>query len=225
MPRARIPPMSDEANPANLTKPKWPATLRAKYVRTHYAQFIDEVEAAAMANQTRPLDRNATVSLREITKATARAIMFLDVTTGQETLVAPNAVSIAQAHFEPQAWMRAIYADEVPVGFALLEDWTQVDITRLPESDRPGVDAYLHEDKPCVYLWRFMIDARYQSMGFGNGALKLLIAHAATRPGAAHMLLSFVPAEKNPEPFYQRHGFMRTGEIDGDEVVMARPLP
>ncbi len=217
--------MSDDAKPTNAPKPKWPGTLRAKYVRKHHAAFIDEIEAAAMANQTRPLDRNATVSLREITKDTARAIMFLDVTTEQEKLVAPNAVSIAQAHFAPQAWMRAIYADEVPVGFALLEDWTQVDMSQIAESERPEGDTHPYNGKPQVYLWRFMIDARYQSMGFGNAALKRLIAHAATRPGAAHMLLSFVPAEKNPEPFYQRHGFKRTGEMDGDEVVMARPLP
>ena len=209
----------DTTKPA---KPKWPATLRAKYVRKHYARFIDEVEAAAMANQTRALDRNAAVSLREITKDTARAIMFLDITVEQESLVAPNAVSIAQAHFAPEAWMRAIYADETPVGFAMLEDWTQVDLAHLPEGER---EPHLHDGKPYVYLWRFMVDARYQSMGFGNAALKLLITQAATRPGAATMLLSFVPAEKNPEAFYLRHGFARTGEMDGEEVVMARALP
>jgi len=203
-------------------QPEWPATLRAKYVRKHYAQFIDEVEAAAMANQTRLLDRNAAVSLREITKDTARAIMFLDTTVEQESLVAPNAVSMAQAHFAPEAWMRAIYADETPVGFAMLEDWTQLELAQLPESEH---EPHLHDGKPYVYLWRFMIDARYQSMGFGNEALKLLILHAATRPGAASMLLSFVPAEKNPEAFYLRHAFARTGEMDGEEVVMARSLP
>ena len=210
------------ADTANPVTQNWPATLRAKYVRKHYAQFIDEVEATAMANQTRPLDRNAAVSLREITKDTARAIMFLDTSVEQEKLVAPNAVSIAQAHFAAEAWMRAIYADETPVGFAMLEDWTQVDLAQSPEGER---EPHLHDGKPYVYLWRFMIDARYQSMGFGNAALKLLIAHAATRPGAATMLLSFVPAEKNPEAFYLRHGFARTGEMDGEEVVMARPLP
>ncbi len=171
-----------------------------------------------MKNQTRPLNQNAPVSLREITRETARAIMQLDVRPHQSGLVAPNAVSIAQAHFAPEAWMRAIYADETPVGFAMLEDWTQVVDVNLRA-------AHLHDGKPYVALWRFMIDARYQSMGFGNQALKLLIAHAASRPGAATMLLSFAPNTHNPEAFYQRHGFARTGEMDGDEVVMARALP
>ncbi len=57
-----------------------------------------------------------------------------------------------------------------------------------------------------------MIDHRFQKFGFGAQAIKLLIAHARTRPGAKTMLLSFVPKENNPEGFYSRFGFTRTGE-------------
>ncbi len=170
-----------------------------------------------MKNKTRPLNQNAPVSLREITRETARAIMQLDVRPHQSGLVAPNAVSMAQAHFAPEAWMRAIYADEAPVGFAMFEDWTMVD-------DASVRDAHRYNGKPYVGLWRFMIDARYQQMGFGHQALEQLIAHAATRPAVATMLLSFVPNAHNPEAFYQRHGFARTGEVDDDELVMALSL-
>ena len=69
-----------------------------------------------------------------------------------------------------------------------------------------------------------MIDARYQKHGFGAQAVRLLIAHAATRPGVKTMLLSFVPKENNPETFYERFGFKRTGEQDGDELVMMLEL-
>ncbi len=167
-----------------------------------------------MSKQMRPLDKHAVVSLREITAKTVRIISLLDVAPGQDMLVAPNAFSIAQAHFHPEAWIRAIYADEIPVGFAMLEDWSQV------ESAQPQ----LYFGVPYVSLWRFMIDARYQKFGFGARALHLLIAHAKTRPGAKTMLLSFVPAEKNPEAFYQRFGFVRTGEEDEGELIMALKL-
>ena len=40
----------------------------------------------------------------------------------QRSFVAPNAVSIAEAHFAPGHWMRAIYADGQPVGFVLTFD-------------------------------------------------------------------------------------------------------
>ena len=51
------------------------------------------------------------VELREITSETVRAICELEVAVDQRSFVAPNAVSIAEAHFTPGHWMRAIYAD------------------------------------------------------------------------------------------------------------------
>ena len=120
----------------------------------------------------------ASVSLREVTADTVRAICALDVAPRQLGLVAPNAVSIAQAHFEPAAWFRAIYADDEPVGFAMLYDPTR---TAEPEAG-PGV----------AFLWRFMIDARYQGRGYGAAALALLVAHVRTLPGVAVLRISYV---------------------------------
>jgi diamine N-acetyltransferase len=60
------------------------------------------------------------VTLREVTADTVRAICRLQVGPGQEQLVAPNAVSIAQAHFEPKAWFRAVYAGEEVLRLSLV---------------------------------------------------------------------------------------------------------
>lgn len=139
-----------------------------------------------------------------------RAVCRLDVGPGQDGLVAPNAVSIAQAYFHEEAWFRGIYADDTPVGFAMVEDWSQTD----------DPDTHHYQGAPYVSLWRFMIDARYQKHGFGAQAMRQLTAHASTRPGVKTMLLSFVPMENNPEAFYKRFGFTRTGEQDGDELIM-----
>ena len=81
-------------------------------------------------------DSPATVTLREITRDTVREIMHLDVAEHQKGFVAPNSVSIAQAHFEPKAWFRAVYAGEEPVGFVMV-------------SEDP--------DGPEYFLWRLMI--------------------------------------------------------------------
>ena len=166
-----------------------------------------------MQNQTRPLDKNSKVTLREITPETVRAICWLDVSPSQDGLVAPNAFSIAQAHFYPDAWFRAVYADETPVGFVMLEDPHQV----------ANATQKLHHGETYIGLWRFMIDTRYQKYGYGAQAIKLLLTHAKSR-GAKIMLLSFVPKENNPELFYARMGFARNGEMDDDEVVMTQRL-
>jgi diamine N-acetyltransferase len=146
----------------------------------------------------------ATVTLRPITSDTVRAICALEVAPSQRGFVAPNAVSIAQAYFEREvAWFRAIYADDAPVGFVMLED-------------DPVKQEYS--------LWRFMIDARYQGYGFGRRALQLLIDHVRTRPGATALLTSCVPGDGSPCPFYEKMGFVPTGEVDDGELVMRLDL-
>ena len=151
----------------------------------------------------------AVVTLREITADTVRTICTLRVAPAQEQLVAPNALSIAQAHFEPAAWFRAIYAGDTPVGFAMLLDPTR---------------AVKPEDPDTCHLWRFMIAEQYQHQGHGGAALTLLIDHARSLPGTRKFSLSFVPDAAGPRDFYARFGFRETGEVDHGEVVMELAL-
>jgi hypothetical protein len=62
------------------------------------------------------------VELREITQDTVRAICSLEVAGDQHGFVAPNAVSIAEAHYAPKHWLRAIYADGEPAGLVLTHE-------------------------------------------------------------------------------------------------------
>ena len=48
------------------------------------------------------------IHLREVTRETVTAVCKLDAGDGGRQ-VAPNAVSIAQAHFQGEAWFRAAY--------------------------------------------------------------------------------------------------------------------
>ncbi len=152
-----------------------------------------------MSEQEKQPNPNAVVTLREVTKDTLDDILELKVKPEQRQFVADNAVSIAEAHFEEKAWFRAIYADETPVGFLMLYD------------DPEATD---------YYLWRFMIDARYQRLGYGDRALQLLIDYVRSRPDATELLVSYVPAEGSPEPFYRRAGFVDTGQVHDGENVM-----
>lgn len=154
-----------------------------------------------------------TVALVEITSDTVREIIDLEVAPEQRDFVAPNAVSIAEAHFESCAWFRAVAAEGKPVGFAMLFDPTLPGATVTPDDD-PG----------SIVLWRFMIDHRHQRRGIGRRALDLIVAHARSRPGAVRLVSSYVPGTGGPREFYLRYGFVETGEIDDDEVVIAFPL-
>jgi diamine N-acetyltransferase len=96
------------------------------------------------------------------------------------------------------------------VGFAMLEDWTSMRDTASEEWRR----------EPYVGLWRFMIDRRYQAHGFGSRALKLLIERSRTLLPGGLLLTSYVPGDGCPGPFYLRHGFEETGQLDGIERVL-----
>ncbi len=145
----------------------------------------------------------AAVSLREVTAKTVRAICELTVSESQNSFVADNAYSIAQAHFTPQAWFRAVYAGETPVGFIMLHDDVK-------------------EGK--YYLWRFMIDARYQGMGFGRRAVELLVEYVRARPNATELSVSHSEGEGSPEGFYRELGFEHTGVKKGNELEMKLAL-
>lgn len=155
--------------------------------------------------EDRTLGPDAKVTLQEITEKTLRPILKLSSTLkpGQDKMVAPNAVSIAEAHFCDKAWFRAIYADDTPVGFVML---------------------YADTEKPVYYLWRLMIGGEFQGSGFGRRAMELLIDHVRTRPNAKELKASYVPIEGGPKEFYHGLGFEPTGEMDGGEVVIRLAL-
>ena len=107
------------------------------------------------------------------------------------------------ASLKAMAWFRAIYAGETPVGFLMLYD---------------------NPEKPVYFIWRLMIDARYQENGFGRRAVELLIEHVRSRPGAVELLVSHVPSPGNPGKFYEKMGFVYTGEEDDGEMIMRLEL-
>ena len=156
----------------------------------------------------RSVKDGAIVELREVSEDNVRAICLLQVEPDQGRFVAPNAVSLAQAMFSPLAWFRATYADDTPVGFALL-----------------SIDT----EKAEYYLWRFMIDGRFQGLGYGRAAIGLIVDHIRTLPGATQLMTSWVPLPGGPEPFYRGLGFEPTGDVDDGEVVarlsLGRPSP
>ncbi len=139
----------------------------------------------------------AAVELREITSDNVRAVCRLAVAASQTSFVAPNAISLAEALFEPKAWYRAIYVGEQPVGFVML-----------------SIDTLA----TTYYLWRFMIADGQQHRGYGRAAIWALVEHVRGLPGATELLVSWVPADGGPEPFYRDLGFVPTGEIHDGEV-------
>ena len=143
------------------------------------------------------------VTLQPITDENRDLILGLSVREDQRRFVADNAKTLRQAAEAPEAWLRAIYADRIPVGLVLLHD------EHLRETPR---------ERGYYFLWRLMIDAAHQRKGCGKAALDRVVEHVRGRPHAARLLSSYVPGEEGPEDFYRRYGFRPTGNVEEGEV-------
>jgi len=147
------------------------------------------------------------LELVTITRHNLAELLKLDAGDGG-TQVGPNIKSMAQAAVYAEAWPRGIAVDGVLVGFLMLYDPS---LTPTPE-------------EPRFSLWRLMIDRSQQGKGYGAAAIRALIAHVRTRPGADALHLSYVPGNAGGEGLYRSLGFEPTGEIDDGEIVMRLKL-
>jgi diamine N-acetyltransferase len=155
--------------------------------------------------------RAGTVTLRSITTANRAAVEALAVAPEQEAHVTGVVESLAEGDATPDAcpWCRAVYADETPVGFVMLSD---------------GIPAERTQYLGPYFLWRLLIDARYQGRGFGNRRARprrCVRPHPSRGRAAAHVLR---PGPAEPLAFYLGYGFVPTGAVDHGEPVLALPL-
>ena len=150
------------------------------------------------------------INLREITSKNLKSIIDLNVKEDQKDYVASNSVSIAQGHYSKSAWFKGIFKNDRPVGFVMLD--------------------LIEEENKC-FLWRFMIDRKYQGKGFGKIALTQVIDFVRSLNLYTYIATSYVPAENGAGGFYKNFGFIDSEEItkefgieDSDEIGMKYTL-
>lgn len=151
------------------------------------------------------------VSLREITDENRDAVLSLRVAPAQERFVGSVRGALDDAARYPHAnpWFRAVYAGDEPVGFVMVS-WDVA--PQPPEIIGPW------------FLWKLLIDERHQHRGYGSEAVRR-VAQLVHRAGATELLTSYVPGDGGPAGFYDRLGFVRTGELDADgEIIVRLPL-
>ena len=127
---------------------------------------------------------------------------------GQQQFVSSVADSLREAaeHPDAHAMCWAVYAEDTPVGFVMIAD----------EVDNPD---YIPQ-----YLWKLLIDERYQRQGFGTATLDLIVEYFRGRPGVEVLNTSAGQGEGSPLTFYEQYGFEQTGEVRFDEVMLRLKL-
>jgi diamine N-acetyltransferase len=149
------------------------------------------------------------VSLRELTDVNREAVLALHVTPEQERFVGgsvQNALADAAEYPQAKPWYRAVYAGEEPIGFVMIS-WNCE--PQPPEIIGPW------------FLWKLLIDKRYQGRGYGSEAVRQ-VAELVRAEGAIELLTSFVLGDGGPSGFYERLGFVPTGDLDVNKEVILR---
>ena len=172
-------------------------------------EWVDNMVYAATRAQfdewrNRPRARPTEVRLVELTEANEGRYRRVVTHHSQRRFVDPVLDSMADALF-PEIyddapvvpWFRGIEADGEPVGFLMIAEVT---------------DAH-----PEPYLWRLLIGRLHQGRGIGRRAVELLIEHFRQQ-GIGSFITSWGEGPGGPRPFYERFGFVPTGEIVDDET-------
>jgi len=154
-----------------------------------------------------------TVTLEEITDQNREAVCALRVAPGQEQFVSsvPDSLAEADEYSHAKPWYRAVFASDEPagaVGFVMIS-WNV-------EPDPPEIIG-------PWFLWKLLIDERYQGRGYGSAAVRQ-IARLVRAEGASELLTSYVPGDGGPAGFYRQLGFVPTGEHAHGEVIVRLDL-
>lgn len=138
------------------------------------------------------------VTLREITRDNWEALIRLELPVEQQSFVAPNLYSIAEARVYPTLVPLGIYHADDPVGFTMYDT---------------------SSDDGNVWIWRLMIDGRQQRKGYGRKAMELLIERLREQLACPFVLISWEPENLAAERLYESLGFHKTGEVLEGEIV------
>jgi N-acetyltransferase len=160
---------------------------------------------------------DAQIELVTITEDNLSSILRLEAGANGLRMVATNGNSIAQATYNKNARQYGIQqkaqGDQpaLMIGYLLLWD--------------PSLYEQTEEATDQLYVWRLMIDFRYQGRGFGTQALRAVQAMAKNMKGINKVTLSHQLLEHNPKPFYESLGFVSTGIIEDEEEKMIWKVP
>ena len=145
------------------------------------------------------------INFRAITEENFDAIIRMK-RPDDEHFVASNAYSLAQAWLyrdNGDVYPFAIYDDETPVGFMML-------------------DEYL--DEKCVIIWRIMFPVENQNKGYGTAAIREIIRLAKESGKYDFVLIDYAPDNKIAEHVYTKLGFKHTGVFEHGEYELRLDL-
>ncbi|MCR8656660.1 GNAT family N-acetyltransferase [Paenibacillus endoradicis] len=139
------------------------------------------------------------ITLRTITKLNWEECIHLKTKQEQQSFITSNLYSIAEAQFIPGFSTKSIYFEEILVGFSMY-----------------GIDP----DDGNYWIYRLMIDERYQGLGYGKRAMQLIINDISNKEDRTDVIwLGYKPNNEDAKKFYKKVGFQEVGLAPWGELI------
>ena len=148
------------------------------------------------------------ICLKYITIENYFDVLNLEHHPNQRNFIASNSISLAEAYVYDKNGdfiaPLAVYDKEVLVGFVMI-----------------AYDRKIGISKGNYLLFRFMIDKRFQGLGYFKLTMDAVIDFVRTEPAgkATSLWLSYEPENKHARSCYLHYGFKETGQVIEDEIV------
>jgi diamine N-acetyltransferase len=158
------------------------------------------------------------VELRDlVTEDDDEAVMGLRRGPGQERylgrMISHFEDAISDAKACPRMWSVHDAETGQLVGFVMISDGI---LQEVLDADDDVVGPY--------FLWRLLIDHRFQGRGYGAATIDAVVRYVRTRPNAEVLLTSCKAGVGSPQPFYLHYGFEKTGEVKWGEDLLRLDL-
>ena len=131
------------------------------------------------------------IYLKPIDKNNWEEAIRLSVKKEQQTLIASNLYSIAEVQFLDNFYAKGIYLDEKMIGFTMF-----------------GIDS----DDNNYWIYRLMIDKKFQGKGIGKQAIHLVIDEIRRNNNAniSIIMIGYAPENLTAKFVYKKAGFIET---------------
>ncbi len=164
--------------------------------------------------------------LEKITYLNWHDVENLHVTREQKEFLPDNVTSLAYAGIVRESGFHVftfgIYKRERPIGFVMIG----YDIPYEPDDD---LNEKYRFTRSSYFIWRFMIDKRYQGRGYGKEAMKLILDYIKTGPcrKAEYAWICYDPENTVARRLYASLGFEEVTEAynpEDDEILAVLKL-
>ena len=151
------------------------------------------------------------ITVKPVVRDDVKPLIRIELPKEMDDFVAPNAVSLAQVHYETGGYAFCIWKGNERVGLVQV-----IDMRECQHREK-------EDDPKSTYLWRLLIGPNFQRQGIGRAVMAWLDQWTKDRRLDV-IYVTCVPENVNAMRLYETSGYVWTGRVIEGEVELKKTL-